>query len=120
MDVPIALEQSIAALRQHARLMSEPGSVGEAGIDAFETLRSAAISYGRAVRDTTGWDSPFDELEEVEGLGVADEAEDPTGSDRSSDSSRSVESRPDTCFRHGIRAVILGSWIRSWTTIQRW
>ncbi|MEU2118167.1 hypothetical protein ABZ567_21595 [Streptomyces sp. NPDC016459] len=114
MDVPIALDQLITALRQHARLMSEPGSVGEAGIDAFETLRSAAVSYGRSVRETTGWDSPFDELEEVEGLGVVGEAEEPPGSDRSEHSSQRAERHPDTCF------VVSGSWAFEVTDRAAW
>ncbi|MER5312422.1 hypothetical protein ABT034_32120 [Streptomyces sp. NPDC002773] len=114
MEVPVALEELIAALRQHARLMSEPGSAGEAGVEAYESLRSAAVSYGRSVREATGWDSPFDELEEVEGLGVIDETEEHTGSDRSDDSSRSVERCSDTCF------VVSGSWAFEVTDRAAW
>ncbi|MGC2998530.1 hypothetical protein ACPF8X_09140 [Streptomyces sp. G35A] len=105
MEVHSASEQLIAALRQHARLMTEPGSTGETRIDAFDQLRRAAVSYGRSVRDATGWDSPFDELEEVEGLGVIDEAEDPRGNDRSDESSRTVEGYPESCF------AVCGSWV---------
>ncbi|MFF0483093.1 hypothetical protein [Streptomyces sp. NPDC004435] len=115
MDVPIAMEQLIAALRRHAWLMSEPAPEGEAGIDAFDALRSAAVAYGRTVREATGWDSPFDELEEFEEFGgAADQEQDSTRPDRPGDSGRATETHPDTRF------VVSGSWEFEVTDPRLW
>ncbi|MGK5496912.1 hypothetical protein [Streptomyces sp. URMC 125] len=67
MSIQDSLESLVNALRRHAELMSTPDTAGNAGVEAFQELRRAAVAYGRSVRDETRWDSPFAEVEEDEG-----------------------------------------------------
>lgn len=75
MNMQDSLEHLVSALRRHAALMSSPDTAGNAGIEAFQELRRAAMAYGRSVREETQWDSPFAEIEEDEDDLVADEGD---------------------------------------------
>jgi len=76
MNIQDSLENLVNALRRHAELMATPDTAGNAGVEAFQELRKAAVAYGRSVREETQWDSPFAEIEEDEEDLVADEGED--------------------------------------------
>ncbi|WP_101254986.1 hypothetical protein [Streptomyces barkulensis] len=75
MSIQNSLEGLVSALRRHAELMSTPDTAGNAGVEAFQELRRAAVAYGRSVREETRWDSPFAEIEEDEEDFVADEGD---------------------------------------------
>lgn len=73
MSVDSTLENLIAALRQHAQVMSLPEVPLKEGAAAFEEVRVAVRSYSDAIFEVSGWGSPFTNADEMEDDDLDDE-----------------------------------------------
>ncbi|MEV6962473.1 hypothetical protein AB0M97_25455 [Streptomyces sp. NPDC051207] len=71
MNIPAALNELVAALTEHAKVMSGQEVAPERAVDVVERVRVAAARYSDATFESSGWGSPFSDLfedeEQVEG-----------------------------------------------------
>jgi hypothetical protein len=66
MSVPDALNELVAALTEHAEVMSGPDVAPERAVDVIERVRIAAVRYSDATFESSGWGSPFADIFEDE------------------------------------------------------
>jgi hypothetical protein len=66
MSIPTALNELVAALTEHAEVMSGPDVAPERAVDVFERVRAAAVRYSDATFESSGWGSPFSDIFEDE------------------------------------------------------
>ncbi len=66
MSIPAALNELVAALTEHAEVMSGPDVAPERAVDVFERVRAAAAIYSDATFESSGWGSPFSDVLEDE------------------------------------------------------
>ncbi|MFF8280709.1 hypothetical protein ACF05T_32375 [Streptomyces lateritius] len=71
MNIPAALNELVAALTEHAKVMSGQEVAPQRAVDVVERVRVAAARYSDATFESSGWGSPFSDLfedeEQVEG-----------------------------------------------------
>lgn len=66
MSIPAALNELVAALTEHAEVMSGPDVAPERAVEVFERVRAAAARYSDATFESSGWGSPFSDIPEDE------------------------------------------------------
>ncbi|MFF0479050.1 hypothetical protein [Streptomyces sp. NPDC004284] len=66
MSIPAALNELVAALTEHAEVMSEQEVAPRRAADVIERVRVAAARYSDATFESSGWGSPFSDLFEDE------------------------------------------------------
>ncbi|MEU9574082.1 hypothetical protein AB0D62_30305 [Streptomyces massasporeus] len=68
MSIPAALNELVAALKEHAEVMSGQDVAPKRAVDVIERVRVAAARYSDATFESSGWGSPFSDLFEDEEL----------------------------------------------------
>ncbi|MFJ5899767.1 hypothetical protein ACIQFZ_30925 [Streptomyces sp. NPDC093064] len=80
MSISDALNDLVAALTEHAEVMSGQDVSPERAVDVIEKVRLAAVRYSSETFDSSGWGSPFsdvfDDEEYVDGESDAEEIPD--------------------------------------------
>ncbi|GAA3637538.1 hypothetical protein L7D48_06390 [Streptomyces sp. S1A] len=66
MSVSEALSSLVAALTEHAEVMSEQNVPPERAVDVIERVRAAAARYSDETFESSGWGSPFSDMFEEE------------------------------------------------------
>ncbi|MFD1832202.1 hypothetical protein ACFSJS_21515 [Streptomyces desertarenae] len=83
MGVSEALNSLVAALTEHAEVMSERDVPPERAVDVIERVRAAAARYSDETFESSGWGSPFsDVFEEGDADAESGVAEVPDGAER--------------------------------------
>ncbi|MER5966241.1 hypothetical protein [Streptomyces sp. NPDC002057] len=68
MSIPAALNELVAALTEHANVMSGKDVAPPTAVEVIERVRVAAARYSDATFESSGWGSPFSDLFEDEEL----------------------------------------------------
>ncbi len=82
MSISVALSELVAALTEHAEIMSEQDIPPERAVHAIERVRVAALRYSDETFESSGWGSPFSDIfqdEEEDDSEDNEHAEDGTG-----------------------------------------
>ncbi|MFB7512170.1 hypothetical protein [Streptomyces sp. NPDC056144] len=66
MSIPAALNELVASLTEHAKVMSGQEVAPQRAVEATERVRVAAARYSDAIFQSSGWGSPFSDLFEDE------------------------------------------------------
>ncbi|MFF4173342.1 hypothetical protein [Streptomyces sp. NPDC001744] len=80
MSISAALNELVAALTEHAEVMSGRDVAPERAADVIERVRAAAARYSDETFESSGWGSPFSDLFEDEEDGDGDDDMEENGS----------------------------------------